>query len=302
MAALFAGWVPRVVGKRQRITVAMDWTEHDHDDQSTIAIYLVSDHGRATPLMWKTVRKSKLKGRRNEHEDWLLVELYHAMPEGVQVTVLADRGFGDTAFYAGLEELGFDYVVRFRGCIHMVTEQESTAKPAHEYLAADGAAVRYDNVFLTLRECPVPAVVTVHDTGMADPWYLATSRPEEADHIVSLYGRRFTIEETFRDQKDLHFGLGLSSTHIGHPDRRDRLLLLAAVAQLLLTALGKAGESMGLDKQLRANTAKKRTHSLFRQGREYFRGVARRFRRRLRHAFLALLSTQHHETSEYAFI
>jgi Protein of unknown function (DUF1524) len=31
---------------------------------------------------------------------------------------------------------------------------------------------------------------------------------------VKLYGKRFTIEETFRDENDIHFGLGLSATHI----------------------------------------------------------------------------------------
>jgi hypothetical protein len=35
---------------------------------------------------------------------------------GVKVTILADRGFGDQAPYALLkEQLGFDFVVRFRG-------------------------------------------------------------------------------------------------------------------------------------------------------------------------------------------
>lgn len=29
--------------------VALDWTEFDADDQSVIALYLVSSHGRATP-------------------------------------------------------------------------------------------------------------------------------------------------------------------------------------------------------------------------------------------------------------
>jgi hypothetical protein len=52
---------------------------------------------------------------------------------------------------------------------------------------------------------------------------------------VRAYGKRFTIEETFRDQNDLRFGLGLSSTHIKAPARRDRLLMLAAFTQGLLT-------------------------------------------------------------------
>ena len=48
--------------------------------------------------------------------------------------------------------------------------------------------------------------------------------------------------------------------------RRDRLLLVNALAVVLLTLLGAAGESLGLDRLLKSNTSKRRTHSLFRQG------------------------------------
>ena len=41
---------------------------------------------------------------------------------------------------------------------------------------------------------------------------------------------------------------------------------LNAFAILLLTLLGAAGESLGMDRQLRTSTAKRRVHSLFRQG------------------------------------
>ena len=102
---------------------------------------------------------------------------------------------------------------------------------------------------------------------MKEPWCLASSLSErKASEIVKLYGKRFTIEETFRDQKDLRFGMGLRATHIRSPERRDRLLLLAALAQALLTLLGAASEASGLDRILKANTVKTRTHSLFRQG------------------------------------
>jgi hypothetical protein len=86
---LFASWVPFVVGPRPEIVVALDWTEFDADNQSTIALYLVTKHGRATPLLWKTVVKSEMKGWRNEHEDVLLERLKEVLPEGVKVTVLA---------------------------------------------------------------------------------------------------------------------------------------------------------------------------------------------------------------------
>ena len=113
----------------------------------------------------------------------------------------------------------------------------------------------------------VPAVVVVHDKRMKDAWCLATSRSDlSAAEITKLYGKRFTIEETFRDTKDIHFGMGLKATHIGDSSRRDRLLLLAAVAHALLTLLGAAGERAGLDRLLKTNTSKKRQLSLYRQG------------------------------------
>ena len=38
------------------------------------------------------------------------------------------------------------------------------------------------------------------------------------------------------------------------------------MAILLLTLLGAAGESLGMDRSLRTSTVKRRVHSLFRQG------------------------------------
>ena len=60
--------------------------------------------------------------------------------------------------------------------------------------------------------------------------------------------------------------MSLSSTRISDPQRRDRLLLLNAFAVVLLTLLGAAGESLGMDRHLKSNTVRTRTHSLFRQG------------------------------------
>jgi len=86
--------------------------------------------------------------------------------------------------------------------------------------------------------------------------------------VVSTYQRCLVwdIEPAFRDTKDLRFGMGLSSTRIGEPTRRDRLLLVSAFATALLTLLGAVGEGLGMDRVLKSNTSKTRTHSLFRQG------------------------------------
>jgi Transposase DDE domain len=263
---LFPSWIHFVVGPRTDLLVALDWTEFDADDQATICAYLITRHGRATPLVWHTVYKSTLEGQRNRYEDEVLQTLRAALPDEVRVTVLADRGFGDQKRYKFLTSLGFHYVIRFRQDI-LVTDEFGNKKPAVDWLHKSGRAQLLKKMAVTGDFYIVPGVVVVHDKRMADPWCLATSRDDlGAADLVKLYGRRFTIEETFRDTKDIHFGMGLKATHIGDSSRRDRLLLLGAVAHALLTLLGAAGERAGLDRLLKTNTSKKRQLSLYRQG------------------------------------
>lgn len=270
--ALFAYWVPFCVGPRLEIVVALDWTEFEADGHSTIALSLVTRHGRATPLMWKTVEKGELKDWRNTYEDELLLRFEEVLQGPTKVTLLADRGFGDQKLYALLKQLGFDYVIRFRGNIHV--SDGSVTREAKAWLYPNGRARLIRGALVTHDRAEVGAVVCVHARGMQDPWFLATSlKAATAMAIVKLYGKRFTVEETFRDTKDLRFGLGLKNTRISDVGRRDRMLLVSALATALLTLLGAASERVGLDKKLKANTSSKRTHSLFFQGCHYYEAL-----------------------------
>lgn len=263
---MFAAWVTQVVGQRKAIVVAMDWTDFDADDQTTLALNLVSNHGRATPLLWLSVLKDELKDSRNDFEDLCLARLAESLPDGVAVTILADRGFGDTKLFGFLETLGFDYVIRFRGNIH-VTAADGETRAAAAWVGKGGRARKLRAAEVTAGRHKVGAVVCVHARDMKAAWCLAASNAEAtAREITNHYARRWTIEPGFRDTKDLRFGMGLGVLRIADPQRRDRLLLLNAFAIVLLTLLGAAGESLGMDRHLKVNTAKRRTHSLFRQG------------------------------------
>lgn len=264
---VFDRWIPEIIGARKEIVVAMDWTEFDADDQSTIAINLVTRHGRATPLLWKTVVKSKLKNNMNRYEDEVLAKLKAALPDGVKVTVLADRGFGDTKLFEFLrEELGFEFVIRIRGNI-LVESAEGEVRAAGDWVGKGGRARMLRDALITAGKYEVPTAVCVHAKDMKDPWCLVASfRAENSKQLIKYYSKRWSIEPNFRDTKDLRFGMGLSSIHIKNPERRDRLLLISAFAVVLLTVLGVAGETLGFDRFLKANTVKHRTHSLFRQG------------------------------------
>lgn len=277
VAELTRPWVHFVLGARTEAVVAIDWTDFDDDDHMTLAAYLITSHGRATPLTWKTVEKATLKGRQKKYERQLIKRLAEAMPEGVQVILLADRGFCDTGFFAYVRKLGWDFVIRLRGNI-LVETVDGRIMPASARIQRGGKASKLANVRITNKRIAIEAVVSKRQAGAKDSWSLATSCADKsASAVLDLYRKRFSIEETFRDQKDLRFGLGLRATHIGDAARRDRLLLLAAIAQALLTLLGAASEEAGLDAYLRANTVKRRTHSLFRQG-AYWYGALPRMR------------------------
>jgi hypothetical protein len=263
--ALFEYWVPFLVNERKEIVAALDWTEFDADDHATIALHLLTNHGRATPLLWKTVKKSELKDRRNDYEDELLVRLREVLPPDVEVLILADRGFADQKLFKFMKDLEFHYLIRIRGNVY-VTNTKGERKRASEWVSPSGRPVALRNAKVTADECPVETVVCVHDTEMKEAWCLATDQAMTGAMAVKRYGKRFTIEESFRDIKDERFGLGLGATHIGDAGRRDRLILIAAMAVFLLTLLGAAGESLGFDRHLKANTVKRRTHSLLKQG------------------------------------
>lgn len=266
-------WVRHVVGTQSQLLLAMDWTDFELDDHTTLCVYLVSTHGRAMPLAWKTVKKSELAGNQTRVEEEMVNQLHEWIPVQVAVTLLADRGFAKQELYKLLESLHWDYVIRFRETI-LVEARDGKRLKGGGWVCPTGQARIIRDAWVTGDRVRVGAVVTVKAKRMKQAWCLATSlRDARATEVVKYYSRRFTIEETFRDQKDLHFGMGLSATHIRSATRRDRLLLLVAVAHTLLTLLGAAAEKAGLDRYLKVNTVKRRTHSLYRQGQYWFRCI-----------------------------
>jgi hypothetical protein len=137
---ILARWVPYIIGARSAVVVALDWTDFDADKQATIMLSLITDHGRATPLVWLTVDKRTLKNNRSLYEHRVLVRLAGLLPADIKVCVVADRGFGDQKLYQVLtEELCFDYVIRFRGNI-AVTATTGETRTAAAWVPASGRA------------------------------------------------------------------------------------------------------------------------------------------------------------------
>ena len=150
------------------------------DGHSTICASLVTSHGRATPLLWRTVPKALLKdGGRTDEEDALLLRLRAVLPVGVTVTLLADRGFADQALMALLQTWGWSYVIRIRKNI-TVENATGEAREAAAWLRPDGRAVRLEGARITqaarsqatihalARRCGAPRTRDV--CTLATPW------------------------------------------------------------------------------------------------------------------------------------
>jgi len=259
--------VPYIVGARSSIVVALDWTDFDADRQATIMLSLITDHGRATPLVWLTVDERTLKDNRSLYEHRVLLRLAELLPADIKVCIIADRGFGDQKLYRMLtEELCFDYVIRFRGNI-AVTAATGETRTAAAWVRPSGRARVLRGAAVTADRYAVGTVVCVQDPDMKQGWCLAASSTNAtAKHLTGYCGRRWGIECALRDTKDLRFGTGMDAIHVKSPERRDRLWLINAFAVVPLTLLGAAGEALGYDRMLKTNTAKRRVHSLFRQG------------------------------------
>ena len=143
----FAYWTPYIVGARTEVVVALDWTSFAADEQETIVLSMLTGHGRATPLLWKTVASSTLKGNQRRYEYEVLCRLREVLPDGVKVTVVADRGFADC-----------------KRPVHEV-QQESGGLHEGDYcdgsggrIALDGSNCRGTNVLLTGDQLPGGAI------------------------------------------------------------------------------------------------------------------------------------------------
>jgi hypothetical protein len=265
MEQVFGGWVPFVVGERREIIVNVDGTECEAADQGTVVLGMPTEPGRRTPLVWKTVTRAELKEQRHDHEDDLLVVCGSVVPKNVRGMVVADQGFSDRQLPSFLTEaLGCDDSIRCRGVVS-VEEAAGERRKATDWRGTAGRIRVFRHARVTAPRPLGPVVVCVQDKAMKEPWCLVSRRQDLTGvEITVVYGRRFTVEETFKAVKNPRVGLGLKPAVIERHDRRDALFLLAVLAHTWRTWLGKAGQEPGMDRMLGAT--RPGPLSLFRQG------------------------------------
>ena len=228
---------------RRPLLISLDWTKVRG---CFVLMAAVVVEGRALPLCWESYR-DKVQGRsQNALEEAMLLRIQAALPAGLRVVILADRGFGRAELIRYCQQLKRDYLIRIRGdvIVRTTTGDYYHGKLQHSPIRRGGC--RSWRGVAYRRDGRVSTNLIVRWTrglrGEQDqPWYLATSLPvgrRRARALSELYRLRFDIEELFRDAKNEHLGWSLGKTRITRPDRLDRLILIAALAYVLLVGLG----------------------------------------------------------------
>lgn len=264
---LWAGLIAQAVTRQNRLLVLLDWTDL-HDGRHEVLVAAVSFGGRALPIAWTTSEKSQYTRSRNSIEVSLCTVLKTLLPAGVELVIVADRGFGRASFFKALRRRKIRFIIRIRRDVHII-DQRGHGAVHHRRVRRGQTRDLINCQYSDNQRIEVRCVITFGEgqgrNRPQTPWYLVTDFSDEelsAHAIVAGYKLRMRIEHSFRDHKSLRFGFQLRSVSLSHRDRYDRLLAIAAAALLLLVLVGLSAERRGLARTFRANTAAVRTHSL----------------------------------------
>lgn len=254
-----------VLGPRREVLIAVDWTKIR---QWPALVAGVIQRGRAIPVMWAVMDPLNVYKSYNHFENGFFTWLSQALPEGVDAVVLLDRGFKRVELVKHLNKCGLKFVIRTGGNVYVNHEQYQ----GRVDMLITRRGMRRDLRDATLRPSrPVTVrVVGMWARGQKEPWLLMTNLSIASKLVIAAYGKRFRIEEMFRDEKDYRFGIFLGYVKVTKPERLERLLLIAAVYHLMAMMIGGLARRQGLDRSFRANTVRnKATHSDFTLGRYY---------------------------------
>jgi len=179
------------------------------------------------------------------------------LPEGAEVTLLADRGLAWPRIVDACVELGWHFVLRLQGQtrVRMTDGRECSAtdlapRPGTQWWGQ--ARVFKKSGWRVAR---VAACWKKDEKG---PWLLASDRPEGV-RLFCRYATRVWTEELFRDEKSQGFHWELS--HVTDPVHAGRLVLLIGLATCLALALGSRVIQAGLRRWL--ESTRQRMLSLF---------------------------------------
>jgi hypothetical protein len=179
------------------------------------------------------------------------------LPEGAEVTLLADRGLAWPQLVDACRELGWHFVIRLQGQTRVRTPDGRECSAA-DLAPKPGAHWWGDAEVFKKAGWRAARVAACWERGQDGPWLLVSDRPD-GSRLFRRYATRVWTEELFRDEKSQGFQWGQS--HVTDPEHAARLVLLMGLATHLALALGSRVIQAGLRRFL--ESTRQRMLSLF---------------------------------------
>jgi hypothetical protein len=187
-------------------------------DRHQVLMLAVRFGDRALPLAWRVEATEGAIGF--EIQKALLDAVVPWVPPSASVTLLGDRFYGTADLIGWCQERDWDYRLRLKGNLVVFDGDTRTTAKAR----AAERVFYLEDVELTGKRARIGII---QDPGHAEPWIIAMSA--KPGYLKTLeYGGRWGIEAMFSDFKSR--GFGVEDTHIHHPERLGRLLLVMALA------------------------------------------------------------------------
>jgi len=292
-----ARWVAAAIAARLKaqgdpLVIAIDWSAVGPGGAfvELRASATVPGKGRGITIYQQVYPLSKLGNPQAERA--LLNALHGWIGQDVEVIVITDAGFR-RAWFAQVERLGWGWIGRVRRGVHLGRTRARGlwcfTSAANWFTRATGKARRQVDCRLTKKAAWPCDVVLVRrrplkrkpyrcpghgSTAKAtreakasarEPWLLvhgARLRRYAPEQIVALYANRMQIEENFRDNKSVGYGMGQDIGRSRSALRWQALLLIATLAAFLLWHIGQLAEAEGLHRRFKATTRAARELSL----------------------------------------
>src|SRR5690606_14336074 len=164
---------------RRPLLISFDWTKVRSFHVLMAAIVV---EGRALPLCWQSY-KDKVQGKsQNALEEAMLLRVKAALPEGLNVVILADRGFRRASLVQTCQRLGLGYLIRI--CDDVIVEVggcRAWRGNLKHYPVRKGDCRGFRNVGYRKDGVVTTNLIVRWKMGLPkdkdQPWYLVTSLP-----------------------------------------------------------------------------------------------------------------------------
>jgi len=199
----------------------------------------------------------------------LLRQANRGLPQGVQVTLLTDRGLSWPAVMDCVRKLGWGHVMRLQHSTR-VRFADGSVRPAGELVRHQGQRWHGRAMIFKKAGWRDAHVTAVWDRRSEQPWLLAARSDGPGGlHAAAAYAKRNWCEQTFRDEKS--GGLQWNQSRVSDPTRAMRLVLVMVLATLLSISLGTWLVKSGLRRDL--DPHRRRRLSLFQLGLRWLRHI-----------------------------